>query len=146
MADPITGTGLALGILPIIISAIENYEVTFQPFITYRHYAKEAQRFMTKLGAQKAIFFNACQLLLLAVSDKENLADILNDPNHPTRYDGELERALQKLLGTSYDTCLSTIRLISDTLEEIMLETKDFRHLIANSVRMRVWRSAFTVL
>lgn len=131
--DPATVAGLVLGAVPLLISAVENYEVTFQPFVTYRRYIKEAHRFAARLDAQRAIFHNECQLLLLAVG--QNLTDILEDPNHPSRSDQQLSKRLEDLLGSSYKTCLSTLQLINDTLEEVTTETAGFGELVEKKVR-----------
>jgi len=130
--DPATITGLVLGAIPLLISAVENYEVTFQPFVTYRRYGKEVQRFTAKLDAQRAIFHNECQLLLLAVG--QNLTDILRDPNHPARNDEQLSKRLEELLGYSYITCSSTLNLINDTLSEVTQETRGFGDLLEHKV------------
>jgi hypothetical protein len=130
--DPATVAGLVLSAIPLVISAVENYEVTFQPFVTYRRYAREVERFTAKLDAQRAIFHNECQLLLLAVD--QNLTDILRDPNHPARADQQLSRRLEELLGSSYATCQATLELIKDTLNEVTEETKGFGDLIGNKV------------
>lgn len=130
--DPATVAGLVLGVVPLLISAVENFEVTFQPFVTYRRHAKEVQRFTAKLEAQRAIFHNECQLLLLAVG--QNLTDILRDPTHPARNDEQLSKRLEELLGSSYVTCVMTLKLINDTLDEVTEETKGFGDLIEKKV------------
>lgn len=132
--DPATIAGLVLGIAPLIISAVENYETTFQYFVTYRRYAREINKFATRLDAQKAIFNNQCQLLLLAAErhgQQEDviLDNILKDPNHPSRSNEALNKHLGELLGASLETCVSTLRLIHQTLEEITRETKGFEEL-----------------
>lgn len=132
--DPATIAGLVLGVIPLLISAAENYEITFQPFVTYRRHVKEVQRFTARLDAQRAIFHNECQLLLLAVG--QNLTDILEDPNHPSRSDQQLSNRLQGLLGSSYSTCVRTLQLINDTLEEVSTETAGFGDLLEKKVRV----------
>jgi hypothetical protein len=135
--DPATVAGLVLAIVPLVISVCENYEVTFQPFVAYRRHAKEVQRFTAKLEAQRAIFHNECQLLLLALG--QNLADILRDPYHPARHDKQLSQRLQGLLGSSYTTCLMTLKLINDTLDEVTEETKGFGDLIEKKVGQDIY-------
>jgi hypothetical protein len=134
--DPATVAGLVLGVIPLLISAAENYEVTFQPFVTYRRHFKEVQRFTARLDAQRAIFHNECQLLLLAVG--QNLTDILEDPNHPSRSDHNVSKRLEALLGSSYNTCIPTLQLINDTLEEVTTETAGFGDLLEKKVSWRV--------
>ena len=132
--DPATIAGLVLGVAPLIISAVENYETAFQPFITYRRYSREIAKFATRLDAQKAIFNNQCQLLLLAaerdgLQEDVILDNILKDPRHHSRSDGALNSHLEDLLGMSTNTCVSTLRLIQQTLDEITRETKGFQEL-----------------
>ena len=137
--DPATIAGLVLGVIPLLISVCENYEVTFQPLVTYRRHAKEILRFTAKLEAQRAIFHNECQLLLQAVG--QNLSDILRDHNHPARNDDQLSQRLQELLGSSYDSCRWTLNLINDTLNEITEETKGFGELIEKKVSQDIFYS-----
>ena len=56
-------TGIVLGVIPLIISAVENYEVTFQPFVTYCRYSKELREFRASLATQKQLFENQCIIL-----------------------------------------------------------------------------------
>jgi hypothetical protein len=139
--DPATIAGLVLGVVPLIISAVENYEITFQPFVTYCRYSKEIAHFATKLDAQKAIFNNQCQLLLLS-ADKDGvqsdviLDNILKIPDHPSRKDEALNNHLEKLLGVSAQSCLSTLRLIHQTLDKITQETKGFQELSSRTVSL----------
>lgn len=134
MADPISVTGLALGIVPLLISAFENYEITFEPFVTYYRHVKEVNRFLTRLRTQRTIFQNECELLFTAVSDGTRLAEVLQDLNHPSRKDEEMSKRLEALLGSSYSCCVSLLNLINDTLKKITLETKGFDDLLEEKV------------
>ena len=51
--DPVTAAGLALAIVPLMISALENYEYTFQLIIIFSHrYKREIERFQNALRVQ----------------------------------------------------------------------------------------------
>jgi hypothetical protein len=130
--DPATIAGLTLGVIPLIISAVENYEVTFQPFVTYRRYSTEISMFATKLDTQKAIFYNQCQLIL-QVTDADGpdiaLDHILKEPHHASRKMGPLSDHLEALLGGSLKTCVSIMQLVKSTLDKIVKETKGFHEL-----------------
>jgi hypothetical protein len=130
--DPATVAGLVLGVLPLLISAAENYEITFQPFVTYRRHIREVEKFTARLDTQRSIFHNECQLLLCEVD--QNLNDILGDPNHISRRDEQLSTRIQELLGSSCAMCISTLNLINDTLNEITTETKGFEDLLNSKV------------
>jgi hypothetical protein len=130
--DPVTAIGLTLGVVPLFISVIENYEEILQPFVVYRRYEKEINRFASKLDTQKTVFFNECQLLLSSVTSSQDLAlsKILTDPSHPSRSDRELSQKLRQLLGSSFEACVSILQSINATLEKVTLETKGFRELL----------------
>lgn len=130
--DPVTAVGLVLGVVPLLISAAENYEITFQPFVTYCRYAREVEKFTARLDTQRSIFHNECQLLLCGVG--QNLNDILADPNHSSRRDEQLSSRIQELLGSSCATCISTLNLINATLNEITTETQGFKDLLNSKV------------
>ena len=119
MADPVTAVGLAFAVMPLLISAFENYEVTFQPFVTYCRHVKEVERSLARLGIQKTIFLNECELLFMAVSNGPSLSEVLRDSNHPCRTDEQISKRLLDLLGSSYSTCISTLNLINETLDKI---------------------------
>jgi hypothetical protein len=65
--DPVTVAGLVLGIIPLLMSAAENYEVTFQPIVSKCWHAKEMKRFLARLEAQHTIFRNERQLLIFKI-------------------------------------------------------------------------------
>lgn len=124
--------GIALGTLSIIISAVENYEVAYERFTTFCRYNKEMTILKFKLETQRTIFKNQCQLLFGKVGG--NLIEILGDSMHPCRNNELLGNRLRELLGASYESCISTLNLISNTLEKLSDETKGFRDILLEEV------------
>lgn len=89
--------GLALGVLPLLISAAEHYDDCLRPFIRYKNFVKEADRFQNLLAIQKVIFKNQCRILLEEIIEHDVASSMLNDPsgaNHPSWSDIELEKQL----------------------------------------------------
>ena len=122
--DPVTGVTLALGIIPLIISALENYKYTFQPiYIFTRHYRKEVERFQNVLKVQRVRFANECCFLLHIVTSNRGQV-MINDLEHALWRDENLEEQLKARLLDSYDGCVSALALINDALKEILKETK----------------------
>lgn len=124
--------GIVLGALPLLISAVENYEVTFQPFVIFFQHIKEMKRFGTKLGTQRAVFRNNCQILLSIIG--EDLDSILENAN---RKDQAVIQRLDELLGESCGQCFSITKLISDSLHKIMQETAGFREIVEKEVSLK---------
>jgi len=122
--DPATVAGLGLAVAPIIISALENYEYTFQPIIIFsRRYGREVERIQHALKVQKVDFANECCFLLHNVtSNRGNV--LINDPHHALWQDEDLEDRLKIRLGDCYDAFVSALSLINAALSGILRETK----------------------
>jgi hypothetical protein len=120
--------GVVLGVLPLVISAIENYEKIIDPIITYRKYSRALKTFMTELNVQRDIFQNECIWILSQFVDGHELGDMLNDPAHhlreSIRNDQNLDRTILKTIGSSYRQILDILQLIKSSLDEIYEETK----------------------
>ena len=119
---------LALGILPLLISAAEHYADCLRPFIRYKNLAKEADRFQNLLGIQKAIFRNQCRILLEEIIEHDvasSMLDGCSGINHPSWSDIELEKQLTQLLGDSRDACITIVEMIEKRLQDIDSESQD---------------------
>lgn len=126
--DPITAVGLALAVLPLIVTVFEDYKSAIRPFVILKHSRRQAQKFGNSLRTQQTIFMNTCQRLLCLVT-RDGL-EMLNDHGHPLWHDNALERKLCSYLNDSLDSCVSIIQDIKSTLGEIEKEThKGFQEL-----------------
>lgn len=117
--DPITGAGLGLAILPLLISTIENYEHLFQPIVIFtRDCRKEVEIFQLQLQVQQTTFANECHLMLRMVAAYHYEApEMLNEPQHRLWRDKELDTQLRNCLGESFDACVAALRLVHQTLD-----------------------------
>ena len=131
--------GLALGFLPLLISAAEHYNECLRPFIRYKNFAKEADRFQNLLRIQKAIFTNQCRILLEEIIEHDVASSMLDGPSgvdHPSWSDVELEEQLTRLLGESRGACITTIEVIKDRLGDIDTESQDLATAIDQDPRV----------
>ena len=122
--------GVVLGVLPLIISAIEDYEKIVDPVVTFRKYSKALQTFTTELNVQRDIFQNECIWILSRFVDGHELEAMLQEPAHNLRHvlrkDDNLDGNISKTLGASpYRQLRDILVLISESLSEIYEETKD---------------------
>ena len=120
--DPVTVIGLGIGIIPLIISALENYKRTFQPLIIFsRDCRKEVEKFQLALSVQKAAFINTCQLLLRLVSVHQNeVPQMFQDIHHPLWLNHNLRENLHTRLGDSLRVCEATLFLVQKMLDEVI--------------------------
>ena len=133
--------GLALGILPLLISAAEHYDDCLRPFIRYKNFAKEADRFAHLLGVQKTIFRNQCRLLLEEIIEHDVASSMLSPSpsganHHPSWSDIDLEDQLSQLLGDSRDACVTTVEMIEERLRDIKGESQDLETTIDQDSRV----------
>jgi hypothetical protein len=123
-------TGVVLGVLPLIISAIENYEKIIDPIVIYRSYSKALKTFTTELNVQRDIFQNECIWILSRFVSGHELEEMLKDPSHQLREniqkDRSLDRNVSRTIGPSYRQILDILQLIKSSLDDIYEETKDF--------------------
>lgn len=134
-----TVAGLALGVLPLLTSAAEHYDDCLRPFIRYKNFAKEADRFRNLLGIQKTIFRNQCRILLEEIVEHDVASSMLNGPsgaNHPSWSEVELEKQLSHLLGNSRDACITTVEMIEERLRDIEGESQDLETTIDQDSRV----------
>jgi hypothetical protein len=65
--------GIALGALPLIVSAAENYAKVYRKFSRFRKYDAEIRGFLHRLLLQKTIFRTECRLLITLVAGEEDV-------------------------------------------------------------------------
>ena len=114
--------GLALAILPLIISSVENYENVSACFTRFRHFAPEVNPFQLSLKTQKVIFDNECRLLLSNVVERETAESLFSDHLRSTNIDPNLASDFALQLGRCGEACYAIVEQIKQKLEEIGLE------------------------
>ncbi|KAH0538686.1 hypothetical protein FGG08_004761 [Glutinoglossum americanum] len=145
MSGAETVAGLALALLPLVVSALENYEITFEPFVRYRKFAPELERFEKRLKAQKTIFRNECRLLLSSLTDLHEVDQMLEQRSlHPSWRDEDMNKRLLGHLGYSADACVSMMDLIEEILGRLNKESQGFQAVLSQtdlvSIGDKTWR------
>lgn len=120
------GISISLGILPLLISALEHYEDVFRPFQRYRDFSPELARFQRQLLAQKTIFRSQCQLLLAPLTGAEMTTMMLNGKGHHMWDSDDLAGRLKSHLGHSAEACIATMMEMEEQLHEIQEKAQEF--------------------
>ena len=123
--------GLALAVLPILISAAEHYSNCFRTFTRYKDFSDKAKQFQTRLYIQKVIFRDQCLRLLADIIDHDDASSMLDVVNHPLWENIALEERLVQLLDESRDACISTIEMIEERLKALDTESQELATAIA---------------
>jgi len=111
--------GLVLGVLPLVISAIEHYDDMLRPFLSYRNFTSRAQKIYDELETERAIFCTECRLLLSTVAQRDVISRMFDNPDHPSWNDQVVCQRFGDQLGASGAACASVICKIKGTLDEI---------------------------
>ena len=88
-----------LGVLPLLIPALEHFDNVGRPFSRYRNFTPEVRRFQQRFIAQKVTFQNECRLLLSKVTEYDVAIKMLEDGNHPSWEDQKLIEGFAEYLG-----------------------------------------------
>lgn len=126
----IEGAGLALAILPLVLSAAKGYDNVLDPFFRYKRFAKEAKRYSRELDIQRTIFRNECRNLLEEIIEHDAASSMLGSLTKETWSNHRLEDRLVQQLGESKQACVSIIELIEERLQDIEGENIDFSAIV----------------
>ena len=123
--------GLALAVLPLLISAAENYEQCLRPIYRFVHFTSEVSRFQRKLRIQKTIFQNQCRILLEDIVDHDVAVSMLQNMEHPNWQDPDIEGAVSRQLEASRDACVT---VVDDSLS-VLKDLEDWCRNLADAVQ-----------
>ena len=114
--------GLALNILPLIVSATENYrKLVLTPLCRYQNFADEAGRYVLRLKNQHAIFETKCIHLLAHVTTEERAYAIIDAPYEYASEDmRQIGDRLKLMISKSHNALCCTARNISAVLRVIL--------------------------
>ena len=139
MSGVVEVVGVSLAVVPLVVSAIEHYEVAFRPLVTYCHYGKKLRDFKDRLNFQKRMFQSHCTILLgkvradyilenLSIAQTKWIQSVLSEE------DQAVEERLAFYLGPgNYQACASLIRAVQDTLLKIQGDWKGIDEEIEKS-------------
>ena len=122
--------GLALAILPLVLSAAKGYDNIMGPFLRYKRFAKEAKMYSRELDIQRTIFRNECRNLLEEIIEHDAASGMLDSLTREIWSDHQLEDRLVQQLGESKQACVSIIELIEERLQIIECENSDFSAIV----------------
>ena len=128
--------GLFLGVLPLLISAIEHYDDVLQPFTRYRNFTSKAQQLHDEIETERIIVRTECQLLLGAATSRDTALQMLHNPQHPSWDDQAFRRNFDLRLGSLGTTGAMLISKIESKLDEISRESQGFDTVVSETQRV----------
>jgi hypothetical protein len=126
---------IALGVIPLIGATFTTYRSLYTHLRAFRHYAKDLDRTIKKLGVQRNRFKLECWILLRHALDESSVKRL--EEGKASWNDPEVNDEFQRNLESSYQSCLSIIEDISSRLKELEEELKEFNPLIEGKKEVR---------
>lgn len=128
--------GLVFGVIPLIISALENYDSIFQPVKIFTStYQAEVGRIQEQLKIEQTVFREECNWLLQSVLASNHAQVMVKDVRNPLWHDCQsLDAGMRVRLDENYEACEAALKTIVDVLGRILDDTKDI-DLLMKKVR-----------
>lgn len=111
--------GIVLGSIPLVISALENYDHGLQAYPAWRKYAREVRSLVRGLSAENRVLVNTYEALLQDVVADREIDALIRAPFGPGWKSDELNRRLEVRLCRDYDIYTAVIRDMMEAVEEI---------------------------
>jgi hypothetical protein len=112
--------GILLGVIPLVISALEHYAEGISTIHKWWRYKRELASLKRILDAEYVRYLNTCEELLSGIVPDATLAALLDFPGGPGWQDSEIERKLRSRLRTSFTSYLNTVTDMNDVMEILM--------------------------
>jgi hypothetical protein len=111
-------TGVVLGSIPLVISALEHYAQGVSSIKRMIKYRWELKELIIALQTQYGIYRNTCEQLLDGLVSAPMLEELVKDSDSPLWQDPSLNEKLRERLNTSYDNYLMLLKSLDATIEE----------------------------
>ncbi|KAH7133946.1 hypothetical protein EDB81DRAFT_727453 [Dactylonectria macrodidyma] len=112
--------GISTGLLGLVPLAAKGYRIIHSAFRTARACTLELRGIEVDFGTQECRFLNECEhLLRLTGTGNQVVRDMVDNPNHPSWSDDDINRHLQRTLSRNYVACCSIVESMQDLQGEI---------------------------
>jgi hypothetical protein len=116
--------GIILAVLPLFISALENYENGLDPLRAFLEFDSEWPNQIRKLRDQHINYNLTMKGLLLSVADSEDVEEMISDPGGACWKDIGMQTRLEERLDEAYQAYLDAIKHIEEIMKTIAKDLK----------------------
>lgn len=111
--------GIVLGVIPVIVTALQNYAAGVSTIKTLRKYERELGSLIRQLKVQTEILRNTCEELLNGIDPASIVDTMLDNPGGTAWEDSEIDQQLKARLQGAYDPYMATLEDMKEAVEEI---------------------------
>ncbi|KAI1426686.1 hypothetical protein F5Y12DRAFT_783734 [Xylaria sp. FL1777] len=113
--------GIVLGAIPLLISALEQYErgIKTIKYIRHRHRAKVIHSLVMALSTEQTILKNTCETLLGGIIDPKDMKPLLEDPFGPLWQDPDTKGLVERRLDHTLKDFKALVHSMKEAIGEI---------------------------
>ncbi|PSN59413.1 hypothetical protein BS50DRAFT_580002 [Corynespora cassiicola Philippines] len=113
-------TGVVLGALPLIISALEHYAEGVATAKRYWRYKNEIKGLLLRIVTERGIFMNTLELLLTGIVRVEHMEEFLASPGGKAWSEAAIQQQLENRLRNVYKAYLDNVKEMEESLRVMM--------------------------
>ncbi|KAI0466998.1 hypothetical protein F4859DRAFT_283514 [Xylaria cf. heliscus] len=111
--------GIALGILPLIISALENYQNGETVVSTWRRHERVIQSLARNLKTEQGCLRNTCETLLGGIVSPTTVGSMLEEFDGPLWKDKDTNERIERRLDHMYNNFYGIVKDMIETMKEL---------------------------
>ena len=116
--------GVVLAVLPLFISALEQYENGLDPIRAFLEFDSELPNQIRKLRDQHIIYNLTIRALLESIVESEDIEEMISNPGGASWNYGAMQEMLEERLGESYQAYFDTIKHMEEIMKAIAKDLK----------------------
>jgi hypothetical protein len=113
-------TGVVLGLIPLVIAALDQYADGIRTIKRALKYKTELGNLVHELKAESIIYQDTCEWILDGMVSSMELEMLVKDPGGPLWSNDKLDKQLKERLGRSYEVYKTTVIDMNDAVREFM--------------------------
>ena len=115
-------TGVVLGALPLIISALEHYAEGVATAKRYWRYKNEIKGLLLRIVTERGIFMNTLELLLTGIVRVEHMEEFLASPGGKAWSEAAIQQQLENRLRNVYKAYFDNVKEMEESLRVMMMK------------------------
>ncbi|KAI1429728.1 hypothetical protein F5Y12DRAFT_709729 [Xylaria sp. FL1777] len=115
----VEAVGLVLGVIPLIISALEHYQDGKSAVSTWRRHVRVVQSLLRNLKTEHGKLYNTCETLLGGIVSPAKLEPMLNEPFGPLWQNEDTKERIERRLDHMHNTFQETVKDMLAIIEEL---------------------------
>ncbi|KAF4458841.1 hypothetical protein FALBO_14412 [Fusarium albosuccineum] len=129
--------GIVLGSLPLLISAIENYESNLDRATAFFKWKDELATALRKLWYQRSLFEMTLRNILKDIASGPEIEEMIADPRHELWKSPDLTQSLEHRLKSAYRPYIFTVGEMRSCMKRLAGHLNVERHTVSATIAER---------